>query len=46
MHLFKRIRWNKLDYEQQREWLAASHELAENTKLTLFIKEQMTYECR
>lgn len=42
MQLFKRIRWNKLDYEQQREWLAASHELAENTKLTLFIKEQMT----
>ncbi|CAF1138783.1 unnamed protein product [Adineta steineri] len=41
MNLFKKIRWNKLDYEQQREWLAASHELAENTKLTLFIKEQM-----
>ncbi|CAF4880249.1 unnamed protein product [Rotaria sp. Silwood1] len=42
MHLFKRIRWNKLDYEQQREWLTASHELAENSKLTLLIKEQMT----
>ncbi|CAF2457398.1 unnamed protein product [Rotaria sp. Silwood2] len=42
MHLFKRIRWNKLDYEQQREWLTASHELAENSKLTSLIKEQMT----
>lgn len=41
-HLFKRIRWNKLDYEQQREWLTASHELAENSKLTLFIKEHIT----
>ena len=41
MHLFKRIRWHKLDYEQQREWLAASHELADNTKLTTLIKEQM-----
>ncbi len=41
-HLFQRIRWNKLDYEQQREWLTASHELTENSKLTLLIKEQMT----
>jgi hypothetical protein len=41
-HLFQRIRWNKLDYEQQREWLTASHELTENSKLTLIIKEQMT----
>ncbi|CAF0766505.1 unnamed protein product [Rotaria sordida] len=43
MNLFKRIRWNKLDYEQQREWLTASHELAENSKLTSLIKEQMTF---
>ncbi|CAF3587252.1 unnamed protein product [Rotaria sordida] len=43
MNLFKRIRWNKLDYEQQREWLTASHELAENSKLTALIKEQMTF---
>ncbi|CAF3279631.1 unnamed protein product [Rotaria socialis] len=41
MHLFKRIRWNKLDYEQQREWLTASHELAENSNLTSLIKEHM-----
>ncbi|CAF0832087.1 unnamed protein product [Didymodactylos carnosus] len=41
MHLFRRIRWNKLDYNQQRECLATSHELAENPKLTQFIKEQM-----
>jgi hypothetical protein len=41
MHLFKTIRWNQLDYQQQREWLAATQELAENSKLTLFIKEQM-----
>ena len=41
MHLFKRIKWNRLNYEQQREWLTASHELADNSKLTLLIKEQM-----
>ena len=41
VHLFKRIRWNKLDYQQQREWLMASQELAQNSKLTLLIKEQM-----
>ncbi len=41
-HLFQRIRWNKLDYQQQREWLTASHELTENSKLTSIIKEQMT----
>jgi hypothetical protein len=41
MQLFKTIRWNQLDYQQQREWLAATQELAENSKLTLFIKEQM-----
>lgn len=41
MHLFKKIRWTKLDYEQQREWLTASHELSENSKLNSFIKEQM-----
>lgn len=42
MELFGKIRWNKLDYEQQREWLTASHELTDNSKLTLFIKEQIT----
>lgn len=41
LQLFQRIRWNQVDYHQQREWLTASQELAENPKLTLFIKEQM-----
>lgn len=42
MDLFSKIRWNKLDYEQQREWLTASHELTDNSKLTQFLKEQIT----
>jgi kelch-like protein 2/3 len=42
MNLLQTIRWNKLDYQQQREWLTASQELAENPKLTSFIKEQLT----
>lgn len=40
--LLKKIRWNKLDYEQQREWLTASQELTDNSKLNTFIKEQIT----
>ena len=40
--LLKKIRWNQLDYEQQREWLTASQELTDNSKLNVFIKEQIT----
>lgn len=43
MHLFKRIRWNKLDYDKKREWLIASHELTENSKLAALIKEQIMF---
>ena len=42
LHLFQRIRWNHLNFHQQREWLTASQELAENPKLSSFIREQMT----
>lgn len=40
-NLFKKIRWTKLDYQQQREWLFATQELTDNSKLNSFIKEQI-----
>lgn len=41
--LFEQIRWNQLDYQQKREWFTATQELADNAKLTSFIREQIRF---